>query len=673
MRKVRDLEPGAQTFLLVAAAESSGDLLLVRRAAFALGADDMAEDAAVMSGLLTLRSNVVFRHPLVRAAVYSNAPQSERSTVHETFARLIDRTDPDRRVRHLAAAAREPDEELARQLEDAAVRAASRGGYAAEVSFMLEAASASPARGDQARRLLLAATAAFNAGSHDRAEALLEQARPNLEDPVLVTEAKRLDGRLSIGFADPRSAPARLLTAARELESLEPSLACGAYLEALEACSVSEHFTAVVSPEDVARAALAMPRAATDPPTLSDLLLRGVASLFLSDFSEAMPLLQRAVSIMRDEPMAPEDLARWFHLGIMITADLFDDESFDAWVTRIEQHARHFGAWMMLQVVLLGKGRHEVRTGQLTAAELTYDEAVEVAKLVGGPSEFFELLKADVFAWRGDESRTRAMAKPLREMGSAVGNAQAVNVADLAIAILELGSGRYPEALAAIEPLVANQQLGWTCLGLATAVETAARTNQPERAARYLADPEERATAAGTEWALGQLARCRALVADDSDAEDLYLEAIVRLESTTIATELAQARLNYGEWLRRRNRQTEARVVLHAAHDAFDTMGAKSFAARARAELAATGDNISRRAQRPVMDLTPQGAQAARLAATGATNAEIATRMFISANTVDYHLRKVYRKLGITSRRELAGTLAVLASPGSEADRRGNG
>ncbi len=538
---------------------------------------------------------------------------------------------------------------------------------------MLEAASASPARGDQARRLLLAATAAFNAGSHDRAEALLEQARPNLEDPVLVTEAKRLDGRLSIGFADPRSAPARLLTAARELESLEPSLACGAYLEALEACSVSEHFTAVVSPEDVARAALAMPRAATDPPTLSDLLLRGVASLFLSDFSEAMPLLQRAVSIMRDEPMAPEDLARWFHLGIMITADLFDDESFDAWVTRIEQHARHFGAWMMLQVVLLGKGRHEVRTGQLTAAELTYDEAVEVAKLVGGPSEFFELLKADVFAWRGDESRTRAMAKPLREMGSAVGNAQAVNVADLAIAILELGSGRYPEALAAIEPLVANQQLGWTCLGLATAVETAARTNQPERAARYLADPEERATAAGTEWALGQLARCRALVADDSDAEDLYLEAIVRLESTTIATELAQARLNYGEWLRRRNRQTEARVVLHAAHDAFDTMGAKSFAARARAELAATGDNISRRAQRPVMDLTPQGAQAARLAATGATNAEIATRMFISANTVDYHLRKVYRKLGITSRRELAGTLAVLASPGSEADRRGNG
>ncbi|MGO9836631.1 MAG: LuxR C-terminal-related transcriptional regulator [Polyangiaceae bacterium] len=593
------------------------------------------------------------------------------------WRRVLPHPLADARVLRRAPALPQPsaglDEELARQLEDAAVRAASRGGYAAEVSFMLEAASASPARGDQARRLLLAATAAFNAGSHDRAEALLEQARPNLEDPVLVTEAKRLDGRLSIGFADPRSAPARLLTAARELESLEPSLACGAYLEALEACSVSEHFTAVVSPEDVARAALEMLRAATDPPTLSDLLLRGVASLFLSDFSEAMPLLQRAVSIMRDEPMAPEDLARWFHLGIMITADLFDDESFDAWVTRIEQHARHFGAWMMLQVVLLGKGRHEVRTGQLTAAELTYDEAVEVAKLVGGPSEFFELLKADVFAWRGDESRTRAMAKPLREMGSAVGNAQAVNVADLAIAILELGSGRYPEALAAVEPLVANQQLGWTCLGLATAVEAAARTNQAERAARYLADLEERATAAGTDWALGQLARCRALVADDSDAEDLYLEAIVRLESTTIATELAQARLNYGEWLRRRNRQTEARVVLHAAHDAFDTMGAKSFAARARAELAATGDNISRRAQRPVMDLTPQGAQAARLAATGATNAEIATRTFISANTVDYHLRKVYRKLGITSRRELAGTLAVLASPGSEADRRGSG
>jgi DNA-binding CsgD family transcriptional regulator len=488
-----------------------------------------------------------------------------------------------------------------------------------------------------------------------------------------VTEAERLDGRVSMGFADPRSAPARLLAAARELESLEPSLACAAYLEALEACSVSEQFATDVSPQDVARAALAVPRVATDPPTLSDLLLRGIASLFLSDFSEATPLLQRAVSMMRDEPMVPEDLARWFHLGIMITTDLFDDESFRAWVARIEEHARHFGAWIMLQVVLLAKGRHEVDTGQLAAAELTYDEAVEVAKLVGGASEFYELLKADVFAWRGDEPRTRALAQPLREMGSAVGNAQAVNVADLAIAILELGAGRYPEAFAAIEPLVANQQLGWTCRGLTTAVETAARTNRPERAVRYLADLEERAIAAGTNSALGQLARCRALLADDSDAENLYLEAIVRLESTTIGTELAQTRLNYGEWLRRHNRQTEARIVLHAAHDAFDAMGAKSFAARARAELAATGENVSRRVQGPVMDLTPQEAQAARFAATGATNAEIATRMFISANTVDYHLRKVYRKLGITSRRELADRIAMLASPGSEAVSGGTG
>ena len=256
-RQVRELDAGAQTFLLVAAAESSGDPFLVRRAAFELGADDTAEDAAVASGLVALRPNVEFRHPLVRAAVYAGTPRSRRRAVHETLARLIDRTDPDRRVRHLAAAAQEPDEHLARELEEAAERAASRGGYAAQASFLFEAANASPASGEQARRLLLAATAALNAGLPHRAEALLEQARPGLSDPVLVTEAMRLDGRVRVPLGGSRaSAAARLFAAARALESIDPSLARGAYLEALDACMVSQHFTAGVTPHDIARAAL---------------------------------------------------------------------------------------------------------------------------------------------------------------------------------------------------------------------------------------------------------------------------------------------------------------------------------------------------------------------------------------------------------------------------------
>jgi len=670
LQQVRELDAGAQTFLLVAAAESSGDPLLVRRAAFELAADDKAEDAAVASGLVALRPQVEFRHPLVRAAVYAGAPASRRRAVHETLARIIDGTDPDRRVRHLAAAAQEPDEDLARQLEDAAGRAASRGGYAAEASFLFEAANVSPAPGEQARRLLRAATAALNAGLPHRAEALLEQGRPGLADPVLVGEAMRLEGRLRVPLREPVSAPARLFAAARALEAIDPSSARGAYLEALDACIVSEHFTVGVSPQDVARAALATRGALTSPSTLTDLLLDGTALLFLSDFTHAMPLLQRAAGAMRDEPISRDDLTRWFNLGLSVANELFDDATFNAWVSRVEHHARESGALIALQIALLGRANQQKRAGHFAAAETTYDEMVEITRVIGGPPEFYDLLRLDIFAWRGNESQTRAAAIPLRKMAAAVGSAAVVSRADIAIATLELGLGRYAEALAAIESLVENQQPGWTCFAIALGVEAAARAGQPDRAARYLDDLQQRTTASGANWGLGQLARCRALVADDAEAEDLYLEAIARLESTTVVTELAQARLAYGEWLRRQNRRIDARAQLRTAYDAFAAMGAELFAARARAELAATGEKVRRRVAGPVTDLTPQEAQAARLAAAGATNPEIAAQMFISANTVDYHLRKVYRKLGISSRRYLANAMPPLDSPGAETGSR---
>jgi DNA-binding CsgD family transcriptional regulator len=666
LKQVRALDADAQLFLLVAALEASGDPSLVRRAAFALGADAHAEDSAIASGLIALRPSVAFRHPLVRAAVYNGAQRKLRDEVHLSLATMLDRTDPDRRVRHLAAAAREPDEALADQLEKAAERSMTRGGYAAETSFLVEAAHLSPAPGERARRLLRAATAALNAGLPLRAETLLEQARPDLEDPLLVTDAMRLDGRLQVPLADPAAAPARLLAAARALEPIDRTLMRSALLEALEACTVSQHLTSGVSPEDVARAALATRDAAADPPALSDLLLDGFAFAFVSDYAHAVPIFQQVTQMMRAGSLSRDDLVRWFQLCFVITNELFDDAVYNAWVSRVEQYARDVGALILLQIVLLARGKQEMRAGQFAEAEMTYDEVVEVTRLIGGPPELYEALKAEIYAWRGQEAETRAAAKPLRELAAAVGAASVVNIADLAVATLELGLGRYAESLVAIEAVVADQQVGVTCLGLAIAIETAFRTGDPGSAGRYLADLEQRATRAGTDWGLGQLARCRALVADDDDAEELYLEAIARLESTSVVSELAQARLAYGEWLRRQNRRIDARTVLRAAYGAFDAMGAESFAGRARAELAATGAKVPHRAAGPVMDLTPQEAHAARLAAAGATNAEIATRMFISANTVDYHLRKVYRKLGIGSRRELANAVSPLDSRGAE-------
>jgi DNA-binding CsgD family transcriptional regulator len=669
LRQVHELAPAAQLFLLVAAAESSGDPVLVRRAAFRLGADDEAEDGAIASGLIAIRPNVVFRHPLVRAAVYAGAPRSLRDTVHETLAALIDRTDPDRRVRHLSAAAREPDEAIALELEQAGLRAGRRGGYAAEASFVFEAAHLSAAPAERSRRLLLAATAALNAGLPQRAEALLEQARPDLQDPLLEIEAIRLDGRLRVPLADPPSAPARLLAAARAIEPFDARLARESFVEALEACVVSQQFTVDVGTEEVARAALATVGGASNPPTLLDMLLTGTASLFIADFAHAMPVLRDVARVLRDGPVDRGDIARWFNLGLAIANELWDETTHDAWADRVEESARATGALILLQVALLGRAKRETRRGRFTAAEMTYDEVVEITRMLGGPPAFYELLKADLYAWRGQEPETRAAAAALRDAAVAIGSAPGVDIADLAVATLDLGLGHYAQALAAVEPLVLHNQPGWTCLALAIAVEAAVRADRPDRAAQYLAQLGERASAADTTWARGQLARCRALLAEDDLAEDFYVESITLLSMTSVRTELAQAQLAYGEWLRRQNRRVDARSQLRIAYDAFAVMGAEGFATRARSELSATGEKIARRSVGTGTDLTSQESQAARLAAGGATNAEIASRMFISANTVDYHLRKVYRKLGISSRRELARAIPPLDP--REAERSG--
>jgi DNA-binding CsgD family transcriptional regulator len=263
------------------------------------------------------------------------------------------------------------------------------------------------------------------------------------------------------------------------------------------------------------------------------------------------------------------------------------------------------------------------------------------------------MLKCELYAWRGQERDARTAAAPLREAAAAIGSAAAVMIADLAVATMELGAGRYADALRAVEPMADDNLPGWTCLALPIAVEAAVRSGNVERAAGYLSELRARTTASDTTWARGQLARCRALLADDGEAEALHLEAIRLLESTSVVTEAWQAKLAYGEWLRRQNRRVHARAQLRGAHDWFSEVGAQGFAARARAELEATGEHVSSRSVHARTTLTPQEAQAARLAAGGATNAEIAAQMYISANTVDYHLRKVYRKLGVASRREL--------------------
>jgi len=653
LQQVRELNSKAQLFLLVAAAESSGDPSLVRRAAFELGSDAQAEDAAVASGLIALRPRVEFRHPLIRAAVYGGGPRAMRDEVHRTLAAILDRTDPDRRVRHLAAAARGPDTELALELEEAALRAARRGGYAAEASFLLEAAHLSPAPDVRARRLLNAAQASLNAGLPQRAEALLEQAFPGLHDPLLRAEAMLLDGTLRTPLADPPSAPARLVAAAEALAPLDLELARNAFLEALTACAVAHRFTAGTTTEDVAGAALATIKGPGSGETLGGALLEGAALFFAADYGGAMPILHKAAAALRAGAVTREEVSHWYLIVLNLTNELVDDETYNSWVALAERQARADGALIVLQVVLLGRAKAELRAGRFKAAEMTYEEVVDITRAVGGPPEFYEMLKCDLYAWRGQEHETRASAAPLREAAAAIGSAAAVGVADLAIATLELGAGRYAAALRVVAPMADDNLPGWTCLALPIAVEAAARSGAVERARGYLAALRSRTAGSDATWARGQLARCSALLADDSEAEALFLEAVRLLESTSVTTEANQAKLAYGEWLRRQNRRVDARAQLRAAFDWFSDVGAESFATRARAELEATGERVTSRSADIRTGLTSQETQAARLAAGGATNAEIASQMYISTNTVDYHLRKVYRKLGIASRREL--------------------
>jgi DNA-binding CsgD family transcriptional regulator/tetratricopeptide (TPR) repeat protein len=658
-RQVRALERGAQLFLLVAATESAGDPTLVRRAAAELGAGPLAEDAAVDSGLLSIDREIAFRHSLVRTAIYGGAPKAMRRRVHEQLAALIAPSDPDRRLLHLAAAAHGPDEALAAELEAAGARAARRGGYAAEASVVLEAANLSPSSDQRARRLLRAATAALDAGLPHRAKAVLEQARADLHDPLQTAEAIRLEGRLSAPLSRPSAAPKRLYEAAKMLLPLDRGLARVAFLEALEASVVAQHLTVGVTPAEIAAAALATNGPAARD-TTADLVLEATAHLFLSDFDEAIALLQRAVPSLRAGSVGREEPMRWFNLILSLANESCDDATYNAWIDTLEQRARADGALIALQEVLLGRAGSDMRAGRFRAAELAYDESIEVTRIIGGFPEFYQQLKADLYAWRGQEQEARAAAKRLRELALAAGTAAAATFADIAVGTLELGIGRYEDALTAVEPAVEHNMPGWTCLALPIAIEGAARSGRTEVARRHVDALAARAIPSGTDWALGQLARCRALV-DDVQAEKHHREAIERLARTAMTVQLAQARLAYGEWLRREHRRVEARAELRAAHDMFSTMGAEAFAGRARAELLATGERVQRRGVHARQELTAQEARAARLAADGATNAEIAAQMFISANTVDYHLRKVYRKLDVSSRRELSRVLPTTA------------
>jgi DNA-binding CsgD family transcriptional regulator len=656
LRRVQSLPLETQRFLLAAAAEPVGDVPLLWRAAEQLGISDGAAAPAEAAGLIELGVRMRFRHPLVRSATYRAATASQRQEAHRALAEATDpEADPDRRAWHRAQAAVGPDETVARELERSADRAQGRGGIAAAAAFLERASELTPDPARRVARALAAAQAKFEAGAPNAAYELLAAAEIGPLDELQRARIARL--RAEIVFARSRGseAPPLLLDAAKRLEALDAGLARETYLEALGAAVFAGRLGGRCGVREVAEAARAAPLG-PEPRRPVDLLLDGMATRFTEGYGAGVPALRRALQAFRGEAAPSEDdILRWLWLAWLLAGDLWEDEAWHELATRAVRLAREAGALTVLPVDLEYRAGVHLHAGEFAAASALVDEADAITAVTGNaPLRYAALFLA---AWRGEEAQALKLIEARAREATARGEGRAIGLVQCVSAVLYNGLGRYEAALAAAQRACEHEDLvffGWSLVEL---VEAGARSGAHDVAAGALGQLEERTRAAGTEWALGVLGRSSALLTHGQAAEALYCEAIERLERCRIVVHLARAHLVYGEWLRRENRRVEAREQLRIAYEMLRRMGAEGFAERARGELLATGETVRKRTVETREVLTAQEAMVARLAAEGRTNPEIGTQLFISPRTAEYHLHKVFTKLGVSSRRKLRDAL----------------
>ncbi|MGW6278378.1 LuxR C-terminal-related transcriptional regulator [Kribbella sp. NPDC055071] len=643
----------ARRLLLVAAADPVGDPALLRRAARQLGIPDQAERVLDSEELLAAEPRVVFRHPILRSAVYGAAVPQERREAHRALAEATDPDiDRDRHAWHRAHAAAIPDESVAADLEYSATRARARGGFAAAAAFLERAAALTPEPSRRAQRALIAAQLKFQSGALDDALGLLGTAENGVLNSLERAQVGLLRAQIAFVTRRGNDVAPLLLEAADRFAALDPALARETYLEALVAAGFAGrlagaggHAQDVATP---ARAALPAGQA----PSRIDLLLGGLTMLFSDGYEAAVPILRQALRAFATEVPAAEDL-RWGWAATVVSVHLWDDEQWDTLSDRPVRLARETGALADLQLALSQRISLHLFTGELSTAASLVEELQAATEATGTTLAPYGRL--GLLALRGCEVEATSLIERSRSELTQRGEGVGVALLDWAEAVLFNGLGRYEEARASASRIADHpQDLAPSNWHLAELIEAAVRAGTPELAAdahhRLVAMTE----ASGTDWALGIAARCQALLTDGKHAEAFYVEAIQRLGKTRIAIELARAHLLYGEWLRRERRRLDARKELRVAHDLFCGFGMDAFAGRARAELEATGGRARKRSADTLADLTPQEAQIARLAAAGSTNREIATQLFISPSTVEYHLHKAFRKLEVRSRTQLA-------------------
>ena len=662
VQRLRLLPADTQLLVLTAAADPLGDPTLLRRAIGALGIDMTAAFPAVDAGLIQVRMRVEFAHPLVRSGAYRASDAADRHIVHRALAEATDaRADPDRRAWHRARASAGPDEEVAAELEHSAGRAQARAGLAAAAAFLTRATELTPLPAARTKRALSAAFANVQAGAFEATRTLLTIAR---DGPVDELQRAQIDlVRAQMAFASSRGNEATLLllAAAQRLLPLNLQLARQTYLDAFSAAQFAARLSEGVGTAEVARAARSAPRPPGEAPAPGDLLLDAFVTL-TEDYATAVPLGRDALTGLRRDPASARENLRWLWQGCVLALELWDDHSAYDLSAHHLRMARKTGALSELPLALGSRTPVLVFCGELTEAASLVEESRSVHEAAGIAEAPYGALV--LTAWRGQAREGRELIDVT--IGEATTRGEGVGVAICAYshAVLCNGLGLYDEALAAARDACADPgEMVAHNWGMVELVESAARTGRTDLAAEALQRLTTKAQACRTDWAVGIEARSRALLSDGDSAERGFREAVGHLSRARVRGELARAHLLYGEWLRRENRRVDARHELTLAEEMFTAMGMEGFAERTRRELLAAGATVRQRTVHAVDQLTEQEALIARLARDGLSNPEIGAQLFISTRTVEWHMRKVFTKLGVSSRRQLRLAMADRGRP----------
>ncbi|MFJ9250591.1 AAA family ATPase [Streptomyces sp. NPDC101776] len=653
LRRIDALPEQTRLLLLIAAAEPVGDPTLVWRAADRLGVTPEEALADGTDGLVSFDESVTFRHPLVRSAVYRAASESERRSAHLALAEETDpRVDPDRRAWHLASATAGPDETVAAELEQSAGRAQARGGLAAAAAFLQRSVVLTVDASLRADRAVAAADASLQAGDLDAARRFVDVADQNAQSEFQLVRAHRVRSQITFAAGLDGKAPLLLLTAAQRLERFDTSLARETYLFAWGTSALVAADTDGLMA--ISQAMKTLPPSGAAPRTI-DLVIEGYALLVTEGRAAAVPVLRRAAAALENLPA--RDLLTWGWVANGVSAAVWDDRAMRALCGRAVEVARAAGALTELSFCLSSLGMATTWAGDFSVAAEIVDEADTVAAATGVPPA--PHVKLRLGALRGRTADVEPLISATIEEAGGGGRLMGVTVAQWSAAVLYNGLARYEQALAAAQTSARIPELWVSVWALPELVEAAVHVGDVKAAGAALEQLTDAAGPCDTDWAQGVLARSQALLSEGPPADRLYRRAIERLSRTRLRPELARAHLLYGEWLRRERRRVEARGHLRTSHKMFAAMGMEAFAERARRELLASGESIRKHRLEASSgaELTPQEQQIALLVADGFSNPEVGSRLFLSPRTVEWHLRKIFTKLSITSRRQLREVL----------------